>query len=315
MIRILNVISGLNNAGTEAVVMNYYRNIDRSKIQFDFLVLDTASNLYYEKEISDLGGKVYKIPPFSRKPVKNMIERKRFFKTHKYDIVEVHSPSALRYAYCKLAKKSGAKVIFHIHNTANDESVLVKFARKQLFKYCDEIVTCSQYAAKSVLGKEADKVIYNAVEPEKYLYKPEIRSNLRDKLSISEDVCVIGNIGRFSEQKNQDFLIRTFCKVLSKSDGFRLLLKGFGERREQLVELAKSLHVDNKVIFADETYSASELYNIFDIFALPSKYEGLPVVMVEAQLNGLLPIVSDRVTEESSIFNGASFLKLDEDLW
>lgn len=315
MIRVLNVISGLNNAGTEAVVMNYYRHMDRKKIQFDFLVLDTAENLYYEKEISGLGGNVYKIHSFRKNPLHNICERRKFFKTHKYDIVEVHSPSALRYAYCKSAKKSGAKVIFHVHNTSTQKGFLINFARKQIKKYCDETVTCSQYAARSVLGENADKVVYNAIDYEKYKFDNEKRGIVRNYYNITENMHVIGHIGRFSEQKNQLFLLRAFEKAVRQTPDLRLIMKGYGDLESEIKSLIKSRALDDFVIIADEKFAAAELYNAFDLFVLPSLYEGLPVVAIEAQANGLNVIASDSVTDEIIVNRHTKRIPPDENVW
>lgn len=317
MIRVLNVISGLNKAGTEAVVMNYYRHIDRTKIQYDFLVLDSSDNFYYRKEIETLGGKIYKIPAFSNNPIKNIIARKKFFKKFHYKIVEVHSPSALRYAYCKLAKKSGAKVIFHVHNTCKQQGILIKYARKKLQKYCDEFVTCSQYAAKSVLDKFADKVVFNAIDGTKYAYNQTLRKKIREYYGIDGKVRLIGNIGRFCDQKNQLFLLRAFAEASKIDDNLRLFLRGSGNDSE----IQAQIHgegLESKVIVSAEgsdSYQSSELYNAFDVFFLPSLYEGLPVVAVEAQANLLKIIASDTITDEIVISGGTKRIPLDIDLW
>ncbi len=315
MIRVLNVISGLNNAGTEAVVMNYYRHIDRTKIQFDFLVLDVAENLYYEKEITALGGNIYKICPFGKNPFKNIRERRKFFRTRKYDIVEVHSPSALRYAYCREAKKSGAKVIFHVHNTCSQKGFLIRYARKQIKKYCDETVTCSQYAARSVLGENADKIVYNAIDREAYKFDADKRETVRKFYNISLDLCVIGHVGRFSEQKNQLFLLNVFKEVIRCKPNMRLILKGHGAMKNEIEAFIKSENLTNFVIVADDSFSAAELYNAFDLFVLPSLYEGLPIVAVEAQANGLNVIASDSVTDEIIINKRAKRISLDKNAW
>lgn len=308
------MISALNNAGTEAVVMNYYRHIDRSKIQFDFLVLNTEKG-FYEKEITELGGKIFKIPSFRQNPIKCARQRKKFFKENKYDIVEVHSPSALRYAYCKLAKKSGAKVIFHIHSISNKAGFLIRYARRQIEKYCDETVTCSQEAANSVLGKNADKVVFNAIDYDKYKFNEEKRNIIREYYRISDKDCVIGHIGRYTKVKNQTFLLKVFKEIIQVTPNLRLLLKGFGDLEEEIKEFIKENGLENEVILADDKFTVAELYNAFDLFVLPSLYEGLPVVAIEAQANGLRCVVSENVTKEMDISKENTFLELDINKW
>lgn len=315
MIRVLNVISGLNNAGTEAVVMNYYRHIDRTKVQFDFLALNTDKG-YYEEEILSLGGKIYKIPPLMQSPLKCLKARKKFFKTHKYDIVEVHSPSALRYAYCKLAKKYGAKkVIFHIHNYSFKCNALIKYARAQIKKYCDEVVTCSQTAAISVMGEKADKVIYNAINFDNYVFNAQKRDEIRSRYGITDSDKVIGHVGRFSEQKNPLFLLEAFAMAYDRDAALKLVMKGFGEQEEDIKNKIKQLNIEKSVILPDSTYSAAELYSAFDLFVLPSLWEGLPVVTVEAQVNGLRIVASDKITDEADISGYVLFTALDAEQW
>lgn len=315
MIRVLNVISALNNAGTEAVVMNYYRHMDRSKVQFDFLVLDTAENAYYEKEIEGLGGKIFKIPSFRQEPLRCIAARKRFFKEHKYDIVEVHSPSALRYAYCKLAKKSGAKVIFHVHSISNQKGFLINYARKQIERYCDETVTCSQDAAVSVLGHKADKIVYNAIDYGIYKFDENKRKQIRAHYGFSDKEKVIGHVGRFSMVKNHLFLLNAFRMAAEKDADLRLVMKGFGELEGEIRDFVEKNNLGKCVVLADRTYSAAELYNAFDLFVQPSLFEGLSVVTVEAQANGLQCAVSDRLPQVVA-FNGfVRFLDLDAETW
>lgn len=314
MIKLLNVISGLNNAGTEAVVMNYYRNIDRSEIQFDFLVLNEG-NGYYEAEIKSLGGNIYKIPNFTSNPLKNMILKKKFFKEHKYDIVEVHTPSILRYKYCELAKKSGAKVVFHLHSAQKVNGIIKRIALAKLRKYCDEIVACSQYAAIEAIGEKADKIVYNAIDFDKYRFDDGLRRDVRAKLGLTENDYIIGHIGRFSKVKNQKFLISLMQALKSSSENIKLILKGFGEDEEELRSIIKAERLQESVIIISGEYTANQLYNAFDVFVLPSFWEGLPMVAVEAQANGLFVIASDKVTDEINITGRVKRLELNKEIW
>lgn len=317
MLRVLNVISGLNKAGTEAVVMNYYRHIDRSKIQFDFLVLDKNEDLYYEHEINDLGGLVYKIHPFKKNPLRNILERRKFFKVHKYQIVEVHSPSALRFAYCRLAKKNGSKVIFHVHNSSKNSGLIVKYARKQIKKYCDETVTCSQNAALSVLGEMADKVVYNAINKSNYIFNQKVREFVREHYGVANDEVLIGTIGRFCIQKNQPFLIEVFAGAVKKNEKLKLFIRGSGDVNEIIASIEKCGVSNHVILSAEETdvIETQNLYNAFDLFALPSLYEGLPVVAIEAQINCLPSIFSDAITDEVVISKTSKRLPLEKEIW
>lgn len=313
MIKVLNVISALNNAGTEEVVMNYYRNLDRNKIQYDFLVLDMNSN-YHEKEIISYGGKVYHIPPFTKNPIVNMKLRKKIIKEGHYDYVEVHSPSAERFSYCKLGKKYGSKTIFHIHNTDyRKKNIILRFFQKKVIKYSDSIVTCSQFAAESVIGRKADFVVYNAINYDKYCYRANVRKEIRDYYNIDDKTKIIGTIGRFSTQKNHLFLLEAFSKITNK-EGLILLLKGYGEKKKDILDFIEKENLKDYVIL-DEKFLASDLYNSFDLYVAPSLFEGLSVSLIEAQVNGLKLLVSDRVSTETSISKNVTYLPLDVNVW
>ena len=317
MVKVLNVVSGLNHAGTEAVIMNYYRNIDRTKIQFDFLVLNLGTG-YYEVEIKRMGGKIYKIPSFRQNPLKNLSAKKKFFKKHakEYDAVEVHSPSALRYAYCKLAKKYGAKkVIFHIHSSSDQKGILIKHARRQIKKYCDETVTCSQRAAVSVLGEKADRIVYNAIDGSEYCFNAQFRNKIRNHYGIADGQKVIGQVGRYSIVKNHLFSLKAFADAAKRDSSLILLMKGFGELETEIAATIKALGLTGKAIMAGDEFEASQLYSAFDLLILPSLYEGLPMVLVEAQANGLKALASDHVSNETNISGCVSFLELDAKKW
>lgn len=313
MIKVLNVVSNLNKAGTEAVVMNYIKNYDKNIITNDFLVLSEDEG-YYEKEIKDLGGNIYKIPSFTKNFIKNLYLRKKFFKHNKYDIVEVHSPSTLRYGYLKEAKSNGIKTIFHLHNYNKNKNVrLMKYAAKNVEKYSDSIVTCSMEAAESFYLKNAE-LVCNAIDFDTYKFDKNKRDFLREKYGIKENEILIGHIGRFSKVKNQIFLINLMTE-LGKFNNFKLMFKGFGEDEEYLKKTVCDRKLEDRIIFADNSDTAIDLYNCFDLFVLPSLYEGLPVVTVEAQANQLEIICSDNVSKECNILSAVDFVELDKDKW
>lgn len=314
MIRLLNVISSLNNAGTEKVVMNYLRNMDHSQIVQDFLVLDMGDG-YYEEEIKQYGGQIYKIPSFMQAPIANLKARRKFFKEHRYDIVEVHSPAVNRYGYCKEAKKAGSIAIFHLHSTNLPKGLLGAYCLRQIRKYSDQIVSCSKKAAEVSLRGICDKVIPNAINFDDYKFDEQKREKIRAELDIEENIKVIGHVGRFSLEKNQIFLMRAFGKAAEKRDDLILYLKGFGSNLSAIKDEAKRLNITDKVIIDDSGSEAKDVYNIFDVFVLPSLHEGLPVVSLESQINGLQMIASDSVSGETNLFGTAQYLRLDEDLW
>ncbi|MGN0789298.1 MAG: glycosyltransferase [Christensenellales bacterium] len=314
VVRVLNIISGLNHAGTEAVAMNYYRHIDRTRVQFDFLVLNEGEG-YYEKEIEELGGKIYKICNFTSNPIKCIKQRNAFFKAHRYDVVEIHSPSVLRYAYAKLAKKYGAKkIIYHIHSSVDKDNLLVKFSRRQVVKYCTQLVACSRLAGKTAYGEGVDfEVVTNAVDYKAYAFDKQARDRVRQRLDIAEEDFIIGQVGRYSEVKNHRFSLRLLKELSKKHTDVKMLFKGFGELEQSLRSQAEDLGIADKVIWCkDEDAPTQDCYSAMDMLIMPSLYEGLPMVLVEAQINGLECLVSDNVTKESKIFDQATFIPLDD---
>lgn len=292
--------------------MNYYRHIDRTKVQFDFLVTDMSKG-YYAEEIEALGGKIYRIPGFVHHPFKNMRLRRAILK--KYDIAELHAMHVWRYGYCKDAKRCGVKhMIYHVHNAQTDRGIVARHARKVIIKYSDEIVTCSQYAAQQMLGRKADKVVRNGIDAEKYAFDLSKRKAIRLHYEIPDTAYVIGNVGRFAEQKNQAFLVDSFAAAVAVQKDLLLILKGWGELKEALTEQIRALGIGDRVIFADE-YDAAELYSAFDLFAMTSIHEGLPVVAIEAQANGLPVLFSDVITKESGIGGSVDYLPLEKEKW
>lgn len=314
VVRILNIISGLNHAGTEAVVMNYYRHIDRTRVQFDFLVLSEGEG-YYEKEIEELGGKIYKICNFTSNPINCIKQRNAFFKTHHYDVVEIHSPSVLRYAYAKLAKKHGAKkIIYHIHSSVDKDNLLIKFARRQVVKYCTQLVACSRLAGKTAYGEGVGfEVVANAIDYKEYMFDGQARDRVRQKYNIAEQDFVIGQVGRYSEVKNHRFSLHLLEELSKKHTNVKMLFKGFGELEESLHEQAEDLGIADKVVWCkDGDVPTQDCYSAMDMLIMPSLYEGLPMVLVEAQINGIPCIASDNVTQESNLFGNTTYIALSD---
>ena len=314
VVRVLNVISGLNHAGTEEVVMNYYRHFDRTKVQFDFLVLNEEDG-YHEKEIKKLGGKIFKICRFTSNPFKCIKQRNAFFKSHRYDVVEIHSPSVLRYSYAKLAKKYGAKkVVYHIHNSVDKDNVLIKFARHQVVKYCTHLVACSQFAGKTAYGEGVDfEVVNNAIDYKAYLFDSQARDRVRQKYNIAQQDFVIGQVGRYSEVKNHQFSLRLLAELSKKHSNVKMFFKGFGELEDSLHVQAENLGIADKVIWCkDEDVPTQDCYSAMDMFVMPSLFEGLGIVVIEAQINGIPCIASDNVTQETNIFGNTTYIALSD---
>lgn len=311
MKRVLQVFGEpLSNGGQESFIMNMYRNIDKTKIQFDFFTPYYCDNEKLVDEIKSLGGNVFeKRGNFDSKGdkkdfVKNLTE---FLREHKYEIIHIHSGSIFALAYgAKIARKSGAKkVIVHSHcgGFKNLKYRIIKIlSAPYLLKYPTNYYACSKLAAewkfpKKIIKQQKYTILKNAIDTNKIYYDEEIRTNMRNQLGI-EEKFVVGHIGRFSLQKNHDFLIDIFNEIQKKKDNSILMLIGVGELQEQIKEKIKRLGLEGKVLMLNLRSDIQELLNSMDVFVLPSFFEGLPVVGVEAEATGLQVFTSTGVTKE-----------------
>ena len=318
-IRVAHIIGKWLGGGVEAVVMNYYRHIDRTKIQFDFLCDEDSTNIPYE-EIEQLGGRVILIPPY-QKVFKYQKELIRIFKENNYKIVHSHI-NTLSVFSLRAAKKAGVKVrIAHSHSTTNKKewkkNLLKQVLRPFSKVYATDYMCCSELAGRWLFGDktyDSGKVylLNNAIDLDKFKYNESLRKKKRKELGISDDTLVIGHIGRFVAQKNHTFLIDIFNEVHKKNSNSLLLLVGQGPLKEEIENKVKELQLNDSVRFLGQRNDANELYQAFDVFCLPSLYEGLPVVGVEAQATGLLCIFSDDMTKETKVLDTTEFLSLNQ---
>ena len=317
-IRVAQVMGKMNGAGVESVITNYYRFIDKSRIQFDFICDEDSTNIPYE-EIESQGGRVIICPKYQNL-FKYIKELKRIFKENNYKIVHSNI-NALSVFPLYAAKKSGVPIrIAHSHSTSNR-----KEWKKTLFKnilrpfskiYANKYICCSEIAGRWLFGnKEYNKgnvyLLNNAIDLDKFRFDINIRKNKRKELDIDDSTIVIGHIGRFMRQKNHDFLIDIFTEIHKKNNNSLLLLAGQGPLFNSVQEKVRSLKLDTCVRFLGQRNDVNELYQVFDVFLLPSLYEGLPVVGVEAQASGNLCYFSNDMTKETKVLNSTIFMSLD----
>lgn len=318
-IRVAQIMGKWIGGGVESVVMNYYRHIDRTKIQFDFICDEDSTNIPYE-EIEKLGGRVILIPPY-QKLFKYHNKLKKILKDGNYKIVHSHI-NTLSIFSLFAAKCAGVPVrIAHSHSTTNKKEKKKNLLKQALRPFSKEFATdymcCSELAGRWLFGnKEYDKgnvyLLNNAIDLDKFKYDEKIRSEKRKKLNISDDTLVIGHVGRFVEQKNHRFLIDIFNEIHKQNSNSILLLAGQGPLMEKIKSKVESLGLEKFVIFLGQIDDADKLYQAIDIFVLSSLYEGLPVVGVEAQATGLLCELSSNMTKETKILDTTRFISLDK---
>lgn len=303
-----------NIGGIETVIMEIYRNIDRERIQFDFLCDHNSPPIAFEDEIKELGGRIYRIMYSERESfLKARSCLKIFFKQHP-EISAVHVHANFPYAFpLKYAKKAGIDLrIIHSHNSFGIEKKrngirkLIDYIRKkqiehQINKYPSLYFACSDLAAKYMFKNRDYIWIKNGINIESFKYSEETRDIYRKELGIEQDATVIGFIGRYREQKNPLYLLEIFKEYLNIDDKAILLMVGIGYMQKVIDEKIEELKLKNNVIQLGKREDIINIYQVFDAFLLPSINEGLPVVLVEAQTAGLECFISDTITQQVDI--------------
>ncbi len=320
MIRVLHSVSNMARAGIETMLMNYYREVDRSQIQFDFLANKPVPG-EYDDEIRRMGGRVFVSPGLN--PL-HYPQYKRFvgeLLRENPDIRIVHAHNeAMGYYALQSAKGAGIPVrIAHAHNTQiiRDYKYPLKLVCKQLLPgAATEYWSCGRDAGIYYFGekrwRESGFILHNAIDLERFRYQPEVRRRLRASHGL-EEAFVLGHVGRFNFQKNHSRLLDIFAAVAKAAPEARLALIGVGELEQETKEKARSLGLEDKVLFLGQMANVNEWYQAMDCFVLPSRFEGLPVVGVEAQAAGLPCFFSQQVTDEILLTPEACRVSLEAD--
>lgn len=327
-VRVLQVISKPQLGGVETMLMNVYRNIDRDKVQFDFTSHEIDEGGYYN-EVLSLGGKVHNIEPIRKIGVLKYIKQiKRLVKENNYNVV--HSHISINNSFVLLgAKLGGAKIrVSHAHTTTTEKpnnivynmiTTAMKCINKMVAtRYC----ACGKLAAEFLYGKKCVKsgkvkIINNAIDINKFKKYYGLKNEIKEKYDISKDVKVIGHIGRFDGPvKNHEFIIKIAEKLKEEKrlQKFLFVLVGNGENLEKYKKIVKEKKLSNNILFFGTSNNIPEVMQIFDVFILPSLYEGLPVVEIEAQAAGVRSIVSNKVTKEIDLGIGlVDFAGIDDE--
>lgn len=316
---IAQIIGKWVGGGVESVIMNYYRNIDKSEVQFDFICDNDSTDIPY-KEIEKLGGKVILIPPY-QKIFKYHRELKKVLKDGNYKIVHSHI-NTLSVFSLFAAKCAGVPIrIAHSHSTTNKKEWkknLLKIILRPLIKlFATDYMACTEHAGRWMFGdRQYEKgnvyLLNNAIDLEKFKYDETVRKEKRKELGIENDTFVIGHVGRFVEQKNHKFLIDIFNELYKSNKKVMLLLVGQGPLMDEIKEKVKTLRLDKCVKFLGQRQDINDLYQAMDLFLFPSLYEGLGMVMIEAQCSGLQCICSTEVPKIVKITDKIYFIDLKE---
>lgn len=320
ILHVLHVFGKLNRGGAESRVMDLYRNVDRTKVQFDFMQ-HTTRVCDFQPEIEQLGGKVYHVPPFRFWNYFSYCKAwKQFIREHpEIRIVHGHMTSTAS-IYLPIAHKKGVFTIAHSRNAGVDKGIkgkLTKFLRRNLKEKCDRCFACSKLAGEAVFGKEAMEqgnvtIIPNAIDAAGFTFDPEVRRQKREELHIRPEEFLIGEVGRFDPQKNQKYAVEILAECRKKNFPAKLILIGEGPLMETVRQQVEELQLQEYVIFTGLQKNVVPFYQAMDFFLLPSFYEGLPGVAVEAQASGLRGILSDAITTETAMTSLMEFRSVQE---
>ena len=319
IIRVAQVIGPAVNGGTEAYAKNYYMHIDRTKVQFDFLV-ENESKIINKSDVEALGGHIVIIPSY-RNPLNYVQTLTKIFKENKYDIVHSNM-NTLSYFTLKAAKRAGIKVrIAHSHSTSNPKEFTRNMIKNTLKpfskKYATDYFACSELAGRYLFGdKTFDKglvtVINNGIDINKFKYNEEYNISIRKELNIDPNTKVIGHVGRFVHQKNHFYLIDIFNEIHKLDSNTKLLLLGDGPLKEEVETKVHTLGLDDSVIFAGTKQDIYKYYSVMNLFIFPSLYEGLGLTGVEAQVSGLYCLVSSNITRELATTANIEFMDIKD---
>lgn len=324
MLKVLNVTYRLDVGGVPAVIYHNYKYMDRSKIQFDVAVQrekNASTEVeFFEQKLLDLGANIYHVPAKSEDIIGNLKQIKKIICDGNYDIIHVHmEETAATYVY--LAKKCGVKVrIAHSHlaypKLSPKQKIFYSFLKILLKRYTTHRFACGYDAGISLWGEKSVAqgnvtVINNAVDTKEFAFSPAKREQARKALGLTDEF-VIGNVARLSYQKNHPFILEIFAEISKREERSRLMLIGGGELEEEVRNKIAELHLEDKVLMLGERDDIPELMQAMDVFLLPSLYEGLPIVGVEAQAAGLPCFFSDVITSRVKVIDTVEFMSLNQ---
>ena len=319
MVKVLHELAALDGGGDAKLLYDYYLHMDREKVHFDFLIYDFYDEGILEQPLRDLGCTIYKIPRIKKDKKGYLQGVKRTISAGGYDVVHSHMGARGLFTMFYARKFGVKKRIVHSHVAYEPVSKAKRCFNIMLSLVAKlnatHLFACGREAGIYMWGKKAVAngkvtVMTNAINTEAYAFSSEIRERKRAELGV-EDKFVLGIVGRLSEQKNYPFLFDVYKRLLEVRKDVVLVIVGRGREEEEIKRRAEQLGLTDSILFLGVRRDVPELLNAFDLFVFPSLYEGLPVVLIEAQANGVKELVSDKVTKEMDITDLIQFLPID----
>lgn len=322
-IKILNIGLSKNPGGVENLILNYYRNINKKIFKFDIIDI-YGEGIAFDKEYINLGSDIYTLHNYKKRTLSFIIDFIKVINNNKYDIIHIHMQSAANILVVLLSLISKKSIVVcHSHSTSTPKG-LVRMILNYFNKFILRILpiekwACGQKAGKWLWGGNFDEknIVYNAIDYNKYKFDKNKRNELRKKLNISNETILLGFVGRFGDEKNVFFLIDILSRLKKEYlNKYKLVTIGDGDLKDKFIDRIKEENLLDYYVDLGVISDTSEVYNIMDVFLLPSFFEGIPVVAVESQSNGLMSLLSSNISREVAISEKIKFLNINNiELW
>ncbi len=300
--RVLHIVGAMYPGGIENFIMNVYKHIDRSKVQFDFAVHAEKENDYRE-QIRALGGQIYKLPRLTQHPVQSLRVLGDLVKEKQYPIVIRHTPNALVAPQLWVAKKAGAVTVCQAHSETDAQKVLHMLGKGMLVRSTDKCLACSPKAGAWMFGNHPFEIVHNAIDIDQFAYETNKADRIRHEFNLAGK-HVYGHIGNFSYVKNHSFLLEVFQKIAQKDPDAVLFCLGEGDLRPEIEKKIAELGLKDKVFLTGIRYDVADFMSAIQVLIFPSLFEGLPLTLVEAQAAGLKIVMSDVITRDVIVTKG-----------
>lgn len=314
----MHFVSGIKSGGVEQMLINYTNPMNRRYHLQEIIVYQHEPNKVCLKKLLDAKNKCVRISDKKHNPIKNISDTFRIIKREKPDIIHTHM-NLLNFIPLFCGFVCGVKIrISHSHIAHKNIkfSIAEKLFKKLNLLFANELLSCGYKAGKYMYGNRKFKIVYNSIDIDNFIFNDIKREVVRNKLGITDQDVLIGNVGRLTEQKNQKFLIEIMRKLVPSNNKFKLIIFGSGELKKELSDYINLSNLEDNIKIHEPVNNIEEYYDAMDVFVLPSLYEGFPVSLIEAQVSGLSALVSNTIDTTSKINNNVQFLSIkDINVW
>lgn len=300
---VVHFVSGIKSGGVEQMLYNYTSHLNKSCDIKQYIVYQHTPNISSLTKLEQSGNTCIRIASKTKTPLKNFIDTYKIIKKVNPDVVHCHM-NLMNFIPLFIAFLCGTKMrISHSHIAADNinSKLIIKISKKLNLLFANRYLSCGKLAGKYMYGSHKFTVIKNAIQTKDFLFDNSKRKKIREKYNLNRDTLLLGNIGRYTKQKNQIFLIDVFSKINLQIPNSKLLIIGEGEDENKIREAILKYNLETSVELISPKKQIDSYLSAMDLFLLPSLYEGFPVVAVEVQANGLPMIMSNTVDDETKL--------------